>query len=732
MRGCGTANNNKLFVEVDDNVHVSVNFSIENLRLGGRLVWRKISSGVKSWVGRCHTTQNYNMTCVGLRISKFDVKIKGDCRILCTADIKWGNVEYNDSGTYSFSYRKKNETCTYMKINIIVQETKLKCHAIHPNTTNYVNMSCEWIAQHHYNNVEFRLGNRTGLNESTLHTIASSDDALCLNKAPHKCTLSGFSVEKSCQFFNQPKVEKLHDGENSSVSFRCCAHETSPRLWLYEKSSDHSFHNVVGQSFLIEEDKISGCDSSVIIVCGEETNEGNMMYGFLKLVVNSSFHIEVSSSNGTNMTNDTIGSERLNNAQCNSEYVFDILAYPAKDKTTLSTDDGVYSFDITEFEQSTIWTDESFTDQQTTTTVIVLTQFHQSNCSEVYSTNGSHQSVLNNHPHVTITVQITLIIAILAFIFSMWTPVKQCYSCLKERTSCSIFMHNDGTFVDGGVYPLTQNLNSDLSAERTLPSESPSPFPENRFCQVGTEDQENIGMNGIRSQFDSIISLKSSRKYLDKATQVERGEDNTDLQADSNDYPKEYPDKISPMYQGKPEIPKNNGEIDQVEHFNFSFEYEDSRGFEEKSNLQSNAHQLRHSSHSCRKSSSSVTSNPLSFKTSNDSIQNEEISFLNGVYFESYPECLYAIPHNRRRSNDHHTTPPFSTRDILEDFCTSSLKSNGFCQLDEHDSSQTCSVVETDNWSPISVSPLDSSLSFTSTDSHDTLPSENNHLEDTV
>ena len=68
--------------------------------------------------------------------------------------------------------------------------------------------------------------------------------------------------------------------------------------------------------------------------------------------------------------------------------------------------------------------------------------------------------------------------------------------------------------------------------------------------------------------------------------------------------------------------------------FTSLIEDKDSRGYaEEKSNLLS-AHQARDSSHSCRKTASPVTSNPLSYEPSKDSSQNEEISFLNGGYFE--------------------------------------------------------------------------------------------------
>ena len=741
QKGYETPNNRTFFVEVGHNAHVPVMLSINNsekLLLGGKLIWRKMLKDERGWVGECRTTLN-NTTSTGYRahFSKFDVKIMGDCKILCIADIKWSDVEYNDSATYALTYWNNDKICVLnLRIRIIVQESKLDCNILLPNKSNYFHMSCEWIAQHHYDFVEFRLGNRTGLNESTLHTIASSDDALCLNKAPHKCTLSGFSVEKSCQFFRQPKVEKLHDGKNSSVSFRCCAHEAPPRLWLYEKSSDHSFENIVGQSLLIEESKMSGCDNSVIMICGEETYEGHMVYGFLKLVVNSSLHIEVStSSNGTNMSNNTVGSGRMSNGQCKNEYVFDILAYPSKDEI-ISTDDDVYDSDSTECEQSILWNDDSSTDfQMTTTPVKVLTQHQQSNCSEVYLTNGSHPSVLNNHPHIMVTVQLSLIIAILAFIFSVWTPVKHCYRCLRERISCSFSMRNDCTFVNGRDYPLAQNLNSVLSANMTFPSDSRSPLPENRFCQVGKEDQEN-GMNGISSRSNSIHSQLSSGIHLENSTsKVIRGklEENTDPQA-GDDHPREYPDESEPTNSGRPEIPPNNGEMNQMEPVYFSVEDENSRGYaEEKSNLLS-AHQAQYSSHSCRKFASSVASNLLSYKPSKYSSQNEEISFLDGGYSESYPECLYATPHNRRKTNHDHTTSHFPTRDLLDDLCTSSPKSNGFCQhlLDEHNSSQTWSVVETDIWSPISVSPLDSSLSFTSTDSHDTLPSENNYLEDTV
>ena len=178
------------------------------------------------------------------------------------------------------------------------------------------------------------------------------------------------------------------------------------------------------------------------------------------------------------------------------------LNYPSKGEI-ISTDDDVYDSDSTECEQSILWNDDSSTDfQMTTTPVKVLTQHQQSNCSEVYLTNGSHPSVLNNHPHIMVIVQLPLIIAILAFIFSIWTPIKHCYRCLKERISCSFFMRNDGTFVNGRDYPLTQNLDSVLSANMTFPPDSRSPLPENRFCQVGKEDQEN-GMNRISSRIDS-------------------------------------------------------------------------------------------------------------------------------------------------------------------------------------------------------------------------------------
>ena len=331
VRGCGRPDSRTFFVEVGHHAHVPVMISIKNsekLGLWGKLIWRNMLTYGGGWVRKCNTRQNATITCDRAHVSKFDVKIRGDCQLLCIADIKWSDAEYNDSYTYALTYWNNDGMCVFnLGINIIVQESKLNCNILLPNKSDYFHMSCEWIAQHHYDYVEFRLGNRTGFNESTLNTIVSSNDVLCLNKAPEKCSLSGFGVEKSCQFFRQPKVEKLHDGENSTVSFRCCAHEAPPRLWLYEKSSDHSFENIVGQSLLIEESKMSGCDNSVIMICGEETYEGHMMYGFLKLVVNSSLHIEVStSSNGTNMINNTVGSERMSNGQCKNEYVFDILA----------------------------------------------------------------------------------------------------------------------------------------------------------------------------------------------------------------------------------------------------------------------------------------------------------------------------------------------------------------------------------------------------------------------
>ena len=520
----------------------------------------------------------------------------------------------------------------------------------------------------------------------------------------------------------------LRDDEEINFSFQCCTPNRSPpSIWRYNDTT-RSFDDVSGQSFSVYpvEIKNSGCDDGVIIICGEHTDEGYKIYSILQLITNSSVQSEISWSSISSKLTDTVESDVMKYGHCKYQHVFEIYTYPIPSTTTIPMDDVVYSSVTTSLNrQSSIWFNEyseSFTDINMAKTVKFLVPSQRSNGPHPWFTPLTH---------TTVTFRITLIIAMFALIFSMWTPVRQCYKFVKGRNLCSVLRHDDND--DDEVYPMTQNLNNVLSPDMTLPSESQTSMPENTACQVGTtaENQVILAISGNGSEYDSPNLMLPSGEC---PTRRRIGQEENKSRTLCDECRQEYSDEREPTHNERQTISNGNRETDQEEHLYFSFDdagscrYDASNEYArgEQSKLQRKLHQMQDSFPPCQNLSlSPVPSLPRASRPSDyNRKQNEEVSFLSDVAFESYPECLYAMPGSYRQSNDdqtslYPTSDGTSNKSIMsstpeDDIQTSCQESNGCWTwwTKFEIGGKACLFEDTEDKSWFYVSPCDSSLSL--------------------
>ena len=110
------------------------------------------------------------------------------------------------------------------------------------------------------------------------------------------------SILKNCKFplYMEPDTIKLHNREINIISFDCVTTESEsiPNMWYYD-IDEHSLIDITGQSVQILNRMkrwISVFDNYVILLCGKENEDGFELFGIGRIIIDSSYHSNMSVS----------------------------------------------------------------------------------------------------------------------------------------------------------------------------------------------------------------------------------------------------------------------------------------------------------------------------------------------------------------------------------------------------------------------------------------------------
>ena len=101
----------------------------------------------------------------------------------------------------------------------------------------------------------YQFENHTWRNKLNQYVLL--DDALCNEKSLDTCTVSQFGFDKRCHFLTRSHEDiSINNQTNESFKFYTSC-KSSPKVWMYDKTSSPPLVNIIGQSVTFDSENIN-------------------------------------------------------------------------------------------------------------------------------------------------------------------------------------------------------------------------------------------------------------------------------------------------------------------------------------------------------------------------------------------------------------------------------------------------------------------------------------------
>ena len=274
-------------------------------------------------------------------------------------EIKIAWSVHDDHGVYLLNSSYGGESCTFLRLNVIVREPIPQCTTLLVEESATLKLTCEWIPRDPRDKMEFSSGHPAlkipehqiwtrGI-ETVISITVAIKDVFDIHRTPDSCTISNsrLGFENRCKFaiLMPPNVHEFK-GNGSQASFTCCTGErNTPSLWFFSGYAQHVYR--AGQSLTLDMDNYyrqgpsAGTNSSLVAICGKENQNPIMSFRIGKLVFRPQFGTSISLRAVINRIEGFTGVSNTESQSC--EYVYNISIIATLLENEQSTKEGTSS-----------------------------------------------------------------------------------------------------------------------------------------------------------------------------------------------------------------------------------------------------------------------------------------------------------------------------------------------------------------------------------------------------